>query len=79
MTDLEARWFDEGTAADVAAALNKNRARVKWRSAHWVKTQWAKAQERGDLPPFERPTNGFPDGPREIILRFMQVQREKAA
>jgi len=79
MTDLEARWFDEGTAADVAAAINMRRARIKHVSAHWVKERWAAAQKRGDLPPFDRPTNGFPDGPRQILLRFMQVQREKVA
>jgi hypothetical protein len=76
MTDLNARWFDQGTAADVAAAINMRRARIKWVSAHWVKEKWAQAQKRGDLPPFDRPHNGFPEGPRTILRRFVEVQRE---
>lgn len=79
MTDLEARWFDEGTAADAAAAINMHRARIKHVSPHWVKTQWAAAQKRGDLPPFERPANGFPPGPRQILLRFRDVMMGKVA
>lgn len=76
MTNLEARWFDEGTAADVAAAINMNRTRIKWRSAHWVNTQWKIAQDAGRLPPFSRPFNGFTKGPREIMLRFRDVMMD---
>lgn len=80
MTELESRWFDEGTAADVAAAINKNRIRVKWRSPHWVKQQWAMAQKRGDLPPtIVRPHNGFPPGPRQIMLRVYELMKEGKA
>lgn len=80
MTDLNARWFDEGTAADVANAINMHRARIKWVSAHWVKERWAQAQKRGELPPsIVRPHNGFPPGPRQILLRLMEVTKEKAA
>ena len=75
MTDLEARWFDEGTAADVAAAINMRRARIKWVSAYWVKERWAQAQKRGDLPPFDRPHNGFPAGPRQIVRRFYELMQ----
>lgn len=76
---IDALWFEPGTAADAAAAINKTRAPVKWVSPAQVREHWKEAQRLGRLPPFERPANGFPPGPMTIIRRFMEVQQGAAA
>jgi hypothetical protein len=70
---IEALWFAPGTAADAAAAINRHRARVKHVSPAWVRRRWALSQKLGRLPPFERPRNGFTEGPREIVRRFFEI------
>lgn len=76
---IEALWFEPGTAADAAIAINARRARIRHVSADWVRRRWEQAKAVGRLPPFERPANGFPPGPRDIVKRFAELYGERRA
>lgn len=73
LSRLDALWFEPGTAADAAAAMNLHRAPIKHLSAERVRRYWALSQKLGRLPPFERPSNGFPPGPLAIIKEFVAL------
>ena len=68
---VDALWFEPGTAADAAAAINATRAPVKWVSPSQVREHWKEAQRLGRLPPtIVRPPNGFGPGPF-TFLKFL--------
>lgn len=70
---IDALWFEPGTAADAAAAINLHLPEGMKVSANWVRSRWKLSQQKHRLPPFERPANGFPPGPLSIIKRFFMV------
>lgn len=71
---VDALWFEQGTAADAAAAINATRGRIKHVSARMVAEHWKEAQRLGRLPPtIVRPANGFPPGPLTIVKRFIEL------
>lgn len=74
-----ALWYEPGTIYDVRNSLYHKSARRKWVSIRYIREVWAKAQDDGDLPPFDRPANGFSEKQSIVLKRFMMVEREKRA
>lgn len=56
---IDALWFEPGTAADAAAAVNLHRPEGAKISGNWIRSRWKLAQDRGRLPPINRPPAGF--------------------
>lgn len=79
---IEALWYEEGTAADAAAAANMNRPLHEHVSAAWVRAKWFSAQKHGRLPPPEvvRPSHGnFTVEQREIIAFWKHLMKGRDA
>lgn len=79
IADIEAAWFGQGTAADVAIVMNARDLIARKITGAQVRQVWAHAHKEGRLPPFQRPSNGFPPGPADILRRFALVAQGRAA
>lgn len=78
---IDALWFEPGTAADAAAAVNATRAHVRWVSPLMVARHWQEAQRLGRLPNVDRPHNGF-DRSTEIgrlMIQLGEVMNKRGA